>query len=55
MNMLEISHISKSFGDKKVLQDVHFTVPEHAVYGFVGQNGAGKTTTMKLILGLLKP
>ncbi len=53
MNMLEISHISKSFGDKKVLQDVHFTVPEHAVYGFVGQNGAGKTTTMKLILGLL--
>ena len=31
MNMLEISHISKSFGDKKVLQDVHFTVPEHAM------------------------
>lgn len=53
MNMLEISHISKKFGDKEVLRDVNFTVPEHAVYGFVGQNGAGKTTTMKLVLGLL--
>ncbi len=53
MNMLEICHISKRFGDKQVLRDVDFTVPEHAVYGFVGQNGAGKTTTMKLVLGLL--
>ncbi len=53
MNMLEICHVSKRFGDKQVLRDVDFTVPEHAVYGFVGQNGAGKTTTMKLALGLL--
>ncbi len=53
MNMLEISHISKKFAEKEVLRDVNFAVPEHAVYGFVGQNGAGKTTTMKLILGLL--
>ncbi len=53
MNMLEICHISKRFGDKKVLVDVDFAVPEHAVYGFVGQNGAGKTTTMKMVLGLL--
>ena len=51
--MLEICHVSKRFGDKQVLRDVDFTVPEHAVYGFVGQNGAGKTTTMKLALGLL--
>ena len=53
MNMLEISHISKKFAEKEVLRDVNFAVPEHAVYGFVGQNGAGKTNTMKLILGLL--
>ncbi len=53
MDMLEISHISKSFGDREVLRDVNLTVPKHAIYGFVGQNGAGKTTTMKLILGLL--
>lgn len=53
MDMLKISHVSKRFGDKEVLQDLDFTVPKHTVFGFVGQNGAGKTTTMKLILGLL--
>ncbi len=53
MDMLTLSHVNKRFGEKQVLRDVSFSVPEHAVYGFVGQNGAGKTTTMKLILGLL--
>lgn len=51
--MLQIEHLKKSFGDRAVLQDVSFTVPEHSIFGFIGQNGAGKTTTMKLILGLL--
>ncbi|OCA89845.1 MULTISPECIES: ABC transporter ATP-binding protein [unclassified Bacillus (in: firmicutes)] len=54
MNMLTLSHVKKRFGDKKVLEDVTFSVPEHTVFGFVGQNGAGKTTTMKIILGLLE-
>lgn len=53
MDMLTLSHVTKRFGEKQVLKDVTFSVPEHTVYGFVGQNGAGKTTTMKLILGLL--
>ena len=53
MEMLTLSHIAKRFGEKQVLRDVSFSVPEHTVYGFVGQNGAGKTTAMKLILGLL--
>lgn len=53
MEMLTLSHIEKRFGEKQVLQDVSFSVPEHTVFGFVGQNGAGKTTAMKLILGLL--
>lgn len=53
MDMLTLSHIAKRFGEKQVLRDVSFSVPEHTVFGFVGQNGAGKTTTMKLILGLL--
>lgn len=52
--MLSINHISKRFGDKAVLKDVSFTVPENSIFGFVGQNGAGKTTTMKMILGLLE-
>lgn len=53
--MLVIKHLKKSFGSKQVLEDVTFSVPEHTVFGFVGQNGAGKTTTMKMILGLLNP
>lgn len=54
MNILEISHLTKTFGTKKVLSDLSFFVPEHSVFGFIGQNGAGKTTTMKIVLGLLK-
>lgn len=53
MDMLVLSHVAKSFGAKQVLRDVSFSVPEHSIFGFVGQNGAGKTTAMKLILGLL--
>ena len=53
MEMLTLSHIAKRFGEKQVLRDVSFSVPEHTVFGFVGQNGAGKTPAMKLILGLL--
>lgn len=55
MDILEIEGLYKSFGTHKVIDDLSFTVPEHAVFGFLGQNGAGKTTTMKMILGLLKP
>lgn len=53
MEMLTLSHVAKNFGEKQVLLDVSFSVPEHTVFGFVGQNGAGKTTAMKMILGLL--
>lgn len=54
MDILKISHIEKSFGRKKVINDLSFSVPEHSVFGFIGQNGAGKTTTMKMVLGLLE-
>lgn len=54
MNILELSHVSKRFGSKNVLQDVTFSVPEKCIFGFIGRNGAGKTTTMKSILGLLR-
>lgn len=55
MDILKIQHLSKSFGDNKVIDDLTFSVPEHSVFGFIGQNGAGKTTTMRMVLGLLKP
>lgn len=53
MDILSLSHVSKAFGSKRVLEDLSFAVPEHSVFGFIGENGAGKTTTMKMILGLL--
>lgn len=55
MNILTLSHVKKAFGRTEVLRDVSISVPEHSVFGFIGQNGAGKTTAMKLVLGLLKP
>ena len=54
MDILTLSNVSKSFGGRSVVNDVSFSVPEHTVFGFIGQNGAGKTTTMKMILGLLR-
>lgn len=55
MEILKIENLNKSFGKHKVINDLNFSVPEHSVFGFLGQNGAGKTTTMNLIVGLLKP
>ena len=55
MEMLRIDHLKKRFGEKEVLKDVSFSVPEGSVFGFIGKNGAGKTTTMKAVLGLLRP
>jgi len=55
MGVLEIKQLYKSFGNREVLKGLGMDVPEHSIFGFVGQNGAGKTTTMKIILGLLKP
>ena len=54
MNMLEISGLQKSFGDKEVLKGLDLCVPEGEIFGFIGKNGAGKTTTMKAVLGLLQ-
>lgn len=55
MDILSITNLSKSFGMNKIIDDLTFSVPEHSIFGFIGQNGAGKTTTMKMALGLLKP
>lgn len=55
MNIVSINGLSKGFGNRKIIDNLNFTVPEGSVFGFVGKNGAGKTTTMKMVLGLLKP
>ena len=51
--MLEIRDIDKSYGGRKVLDNVSFDVAPGRLTGFVGGNGAGKTTTMRIILGVL--
>lgn len=55
MDVLTISGVSKSFGNRKIINRLNMSVPEHSVFGFIGENGAGKTTTMRMVLGLLRP
>lgn len=55
MGILEVNQLFKRFGNHEVLSGFDMDVPEHSLFGFVGQNGSGKTTTMKIVLGLLKP
>ena len=52
MDMLRITNLQKSFGDKAVLKGLDLSVPKGCIFGFIGKNGSGKTTTMKTVLGL---
>ncbi|MDQ7013057.1 MAG: ATP-binding cassette domain-containing protein [Planctomycetota bacterium] len=47
--------ITKTFGEKVAVRDMHMAVPEGALYGFIGPNGAGKTTTIRMIMSILFP
>lgn len=53
--MLTLSHLEKSFGSMKAVDDVSFTVKPGEILGLIGQNGAGKTTTFRMILNFLTP
>ena len=53
--MLKVSHISKSYGSIKAINDLSFEVKEGEIFGLLGVNGAGKTTTFRMIVGLLEP
>ncbi len=53
MRRLEISGVSKRYGDVVALADMAFDVRAGEIFGFVGSNGAGKTTTMRIVLGVL--
>nr|WP_254903751.1 ABC transporter ATP-binding protein [Clostridium tyrobutyricum] len=52
---MEVNHISKKRGRKKVLDDINFSISKGEVCGFVGRNGAGKTTLIKIITSMLFP
>ena len=53
--MLELSHITKTFGDFRALDNLSLTVPTGAVYGLVGPNGAGKSTAIRHLTGVYRP
>ena len=53
-NIIEIKHLSKSFGEVKAVQDISFQVKEGELFAFLGVNGAGKSTTISIICGQLK-
>lgn len=49
MSIIDIKSVSKSFGEKKALDDVSFEIPEDGIFGLLGPNGAGKTTLIRII------
>jgi ABC-2 type transport system ATP-binding protein len=52
--LVQISHVTKSFGSKTALKDISFSVPSGQICGLLGPNGAGKTTLFRLLMGILK-
>ena len=52
--MLQISHLTKTYGKKNAVDDLSLEIRPGEIYGFIGHNGAGKTTTMKAVAGILQ-
>ncbi len=53
--MIQVSHLTKYYGDFLAVNDLSFEIPDSHVYGFLGPNGAGKSTTMNIMTGCLSP
>ena len=52
--MLKINHLTKTYGEKKAVDDLNIHINPGEIYGFIGHNGAGKTTTLKSVVGILQ-
>lgn len=52
--MLNIEHLTKTYGEKKAVDDLSLHIAPGEIYGFIGHNGAGKTTTIKACCGILQ-
>ena len=53
MSIIEVSHLTKFYGEHAAVTDLSFTLEEGGIYGFLGPNGAGKSTTMNIMTGCL--
>jgi len=53
--MLNIQHLTKTYGEKRAVDDLSLHIAPGEIYGFIGHNGAGKTTTLKAAVGILHP
>ena len=52
--MLKIEHLTKTYGEKKAVDDLSLHIAAGEIYGFIGHNGAGKTTTLRSVAGILQ-
>ncbi len=55
MSVIDISHVTKDYGQGRGVFDISFTVEQGEVLGFLGPNGAGKTTTIRQLMGFIRP
>ena len=55
MDAVQITHVTRTFGNVTAVDDLSLTVPEGSIYGFIGPNGSGKTTTMRMIVNIFYP
>jgi ABC-2 type transport system ATP-binding protein len=54
-DLIIVDNLSKQYGPRKAVDNIAFSIPEGAIFGFIGPNGAGKTTTIKVLTTLLQP
>jgi len=55
VSLIQLDHLTRSYGRRRGIERVSLSVPEGALFGFLGPNGAGKTTTIRVMLGFLRP
>ena len=54
-DIVEIEHVTKTFGQHVAVNDLSLVVPKGSIYGFIGPNGSGKTTTLRMIMRIYYP